>query len=1037
MKKLIFALIVLLIATLPWTARFFEPETVLSVAVIDVTSADEQYKKRAGIYDVLNGLKFVNEDEQAYKADTHFYGVKVDVEKENIDVQTLPLRLDNTDLLYIADVAGIREGELAWGKEDSERMLHSGLTHTMWRTVQSRLKQPEPVTFIAEHSIFSAATELEVQQQVAEYLGVQHSGWKARYFEDLQQATMLKETSQTGSGIVFVHETKDESFAIAYDKPITVEFASEAQQFFNVEQTSKPYSGWFDVIATNGAQQLATFQADFSEQQWSQLIAAGVPDSWTAVAKNEIGSATSYYFAGDFSQQQKASFNIPKFIGYNKVHQWLRKDDAFYWHTYVPMMETILAATEHNEGTAVKPINVEPANEGELSYNARILGDKYEVLQNGKWQPITIKGVNIGMAKPGVFPGEAGIQKEDYTSWLEAIGEMGANTIRIYTIHPPAFYEALKAYNESHEQPIYVFHGVWIDEESLVEALDVYGEPTENFQAEIERVVDLIHGNATLEKRPGHASGKYTADISPYVLGWMLGIEWYPEMVQGTNETHSGKAQFNGEFFETKDASPFEIWLAEQFEFTASYEKEQYGWMRPFSFTNWVTTDLLEHPYEPSENEDMVAVNPNVIYEKGAYEVVGQFAAYHVYPYYPDFLNYTPEYINFKDHRGQNNNYAAYLNDLNAEHRLPIVISEFGIPASRGLTHKNPFGWNQGFIAEDEQGEILVSLYEDILHEEMLGGLIFTWQDEWFKRTWNTMDLDNPDQRPFWSNAQTNEQQFGLLSFDRMTHRIDGDTSDWFGEKPFYEQGDTALYVNSDERYVYLRLDVEDTKFSKDYYPLIYFDTLQQQGNRTYNGIELQAPAEFVLTLKGEQSRVEIDAYYDIFQKLYGQQLELVPFEGSLEKNSGQFNKIEFALNKQMTIPILNKELPFEKYETGKLRRGNGNPDRLDYDSLADYMVNEQDGVVEIRIPWLMLNVTDPGRREIWADIHANDPMSYTTVEGFEIGMQLIKNDSIVQSFPTSEEVKLYAWETWDLPKYEARLKESYYILQQKFTEVE
>ena len=51
-------------------------------------------------------------------------------------------------------------------------------------------------------------------------------------------------------------------------------------------------------------------------------------------------------------------------------------------------------------------------------------------------------------------------------------------------------------------------------------------------------------------------------------------------------------------------------------------------------------------------------------------------------------------------------------------------------------------------------------MYEEIIEEGMLGGLVFTWQDEWFKRTRNTMDYDNPDQRLFWSNAQTNEQQF-------------------------------------------------------------------------------------------------------------------------------------------------------------------------------------------------------------------------------------------------------------------------------------
>ncbi|MRH43354.1 hypothetical protein GH741_11760 [Aquibacillus halophilus] len=53
---------------------------------------------------------------------------------------------------------------------------------------------------------------------------------------------------------------------------------------------------------------------------------------------------------------------------------------------------------------------------------------------------MTIKGVNIGMAKPGHFPGEVAITEEEYYRWFKLIGEMNANTIRVYTIHPPGFY---------------------------------------------------------------------------------------------------------------------------------------------------------------------------------------------------------------------------------------------------------------------------------------------------------------------------------------------------------------------------------------------------------------------------------------------------------------------------------------------------------------------------------------------------------------------------------------------------------------------
>ena len=301
-------------------------------------------------------------------------------------------------------------------------------------------------------------------------------------------------------------------------------------------------------------------------------------------------------------------------------------------------------------------------------------------------------------------------------------------------------------------------------------------------------------------------------------------------MVDNTNKLHSSIGDYSGKYFETKGAKPFEYWLAQQMDTIAEYDMERYNYLRPISFINWPITDILEHPANFYEGDDLVSIDPNIIYTKGEMDLVGQFASYHVYPYFPDFINYEERYLNYIDHRGERNNYAGYLNHLNSGHRLPILIAEFGIPASRGLTHENPFGWNQGFISEKEQGEIVSRLYEDILEENMLGGLIFTWQDEWFKKTWNTMDYDNPTRRPFWSNAQTNEQQFGILSFDSHKIRVDGDTSEWQNEPLYYKDKGVmkGLYVEHDEMYLYIRLDYSDIDNG---YPLILLDVVPDQGN--------------------------------------------------------------------------------------------------------------------------------------------------------------------------------------------------------------
>ena len=66
-----------------------------------------------------------------------------------------------------------------------------------------------------------------------------------------------------------------------------------------------------------------------------------------------------------------------------------------------------------------------------------------------------------------------------------------------------------------------------------------------------------------------------------------------------------------------------------------------------------------------------------------------------------------------------------------------------------------------------------------ILFRRNLGGIVFIWQDEWFKFSWNTTKYDNTEERPHWNNVQVPEQHFGLLSFESHTINVDGDTSDW------------------------------------------------------------------------------------------------------------------------------------------------------------------------------------------------------------------------------------------------------------------
>lgn len=671
-------------------------------------------------------------------------------------------------------------------------------------------------------------------------------------------------------------------------------------------------------------------------------------------------------------------------------------------------------------------------DEDSIQYMSKVDMESFYIYKDNKWQKEFIKGVNMGAAKPGYFPGEFGVVKEDYLRWFKYISDMNSNTIRVYTILKPDFYDALYEYNENADKPLYLIQGVWVNEEDIAKYKDAYNpQILDNFKSDIQAAIDVLHGNKIIKKERGYAYGIYEKDISAYVLGYVLGIEWDPELVVTTNNNNKSKVNYDGKYLYSAEASPFENFLAETGDYCIDYETEKYKMQRPVSFTNWVTTDMLSHPNEPLETEDMVSVNTEHIKKKDSFKT-GLYASYHIYPYYPDAMNYQKDYINFKDSNGKIDTYKAYLRDLKKEHTVPVLVAEFGVPASRGKAHDNiHMGFNQGNVTEKAQGEMNAFMLKDIYEEGYAGALVFAFQDEWFKRTWNTMDFDLSDRRPYWNNQQTNEQHFGLLAFDPgekgSTSYVDGDIKDWEGSSPLYKNSETELYMKSDEAYVYFMVKSSKFNFDKDKL-IIPIDTVLNQGNLSYKGASFNKAADFVISINGkEKSQILVDPYYDSFQYLYAEKIDNIPAVKEYDvKNSGLFMPMYLCINKELYLPEDKVTLPFTKYETGKLQFGNGNPNNSDYNSLTD--VSVKDNVVELRIPWQLLNVMDPSTKMIMNDLHI-DGIKPIKTEGMSVGAVILEDEKT-----KNIEMNLYNWEEWDIPTYHERLKPSYYILKDAFS---
>lgn len=1040
MKRLYLMVVVfLLLIVAPLLLWQFQKKQPVSVAIIDKTVTDTTYREHLGLTWLMNYGKFADS-----QPSDNYVGTQPTTEKEQIR-STLPTNYDAYDMIYIADTYGVYEDDFSDRKHKgrrSEKIL-GGMEDEEWKAIVERLRQPKKSTLVAEYNSFASPTTQQVSDEMTAYLGVKWTGWIGRYFTELDYKKNADipqwvidqygdEWPYEGAGFILVHDKNEQLIVLEQGKEvkgegIKVHMTKEGEKQFGFTKKAD-YHYWFDIVTANyGTDTLAKYDWQLTKAGEQRLKDNKIPLEFAAITKRQRDYNTSYYFAGDYNDVSKVP-SFYKMKGLAKLYEvgTLFAEDSFYWRMYVPVMQSILSSHVSYEPKPLTPKEKQQTYaSAEGPYNARIHDNTFEVWRNNKWESLTIKGVNIGMGKPGYFPGEAAITEEEYYRWFKHIKEMNSNTIRVYTLQPPGFYRALKHFNEGKKEPLYVMHGVWIEEAALADSLDAYGEPTlSQFKAEMERLVDVVHGNRYVPFVAGHAHGMYDTDVSEYISAWIIGIEWYQHMVVNTNQKYATIGQYQGEFFETKDAAPFEHWLAEQMDTLTKYQYEKYQWLTPMSFTNWVTTDILKHEDEPDEDEDIVGVNPNVIYTKGAMKGPGQFASYHVYPYYPDFFNYDEHYLNFIDHRGEKNSYAGYLRDLHEAHRMPILIAEFGVPASRGKTHDNVYGFSQGFNSEKEQGEIIRHLFEDIMAEDLLGGLVFTWQDEWFKRTWNTVDYDDPDRRPYWSNVQTNEQRFGLMAFDKHAVEVDGQYDDWKDVEPLIKTKDATLHVQSDESFLYMKIK------SKSKNPRIILDTVPNQGNTKENdtGDIFPSAVEYIIKLNQQgESRIVQDLYYDYFNFLYAKQLKLMPDRMSnVKKDTGDFSTIDYVLNKAYILPKSKRELPFTWYETGKLREGNSNPTNKDFDSLADY--HQQGDTIELRIPWLLIGATDPSRKMFLGDFITAGEKVDVAITSIDIGLYF-------EGQETPSTLTSYTWNNWDLPQSKERLKASYPIVKKLFGE--
>ena len=641
-----------------------------------------------------------------------------------------------------------------------------------------------------------------------------------------------------------------------------------------------------------------------------------------------------------------------------------------------------------------------------------VVNDGFFYKNGEKQEKMFIAGVNLGVGVPGTMAGELAATKEDYLRWFAQMKDIGFNSLRTYTIHFPRFYEALDEFNKADpDDPIYLFHGIWLDEEDI-ENGDLF-TISDHFDSGIKEAVDVVHGNADIGHRYGRAYGSYETDISNWIAGWIIGREVSPFEVASTNFHNDKVNSFSGEFFKISNCDPAEAWFTERLDILAGYEFEKYGVKRPLSMSSWPTLDPLKHRTEGSLSFEDTNTIDLVNIDDSKFEP-GYFASYHAYPYYPNFMNSEPSYLSYTDSYGINN-YTGYLTELKSYYgKKPLLIAEFGVPSSIGNAHFSVSGMHHGGHDEETQGEYIKRMFETIRDTNCAGGMYFAWIDEWWKRTWITDELDFPyDRRALWHNITAAEQNFGLIAFETDLPEF----------KTVATGGTLINKVEAahDLKYFYLKLSANEKL--KDFVKFqIGFDTYKDDAGESVlpDGTKTDVRSEFALEIDTFSSTLYVtEAYntYGIWHYISGdeQLYRSIPTDGAPWKMVKWINSGEHGSDDNSYL------FPNVDHEIGKFRTFEG---KIENASSHDLVIFDGK-TLTVRIPWTLLHFTDPSTLSVMDDDRETPDREVATTEGIRAVIAI--NDDVL----TTER---YLWEPWEVvPEYHEREKTSYFIVKEFF----
>jgi hypothetical protein len=348
-----------------WKSLPFRP---VEIVIVNKTVPNGEHWEHQSFFWLLNHLKLVHSkgdylkhtDYYGYKPGNGEFGKSLDfVGKSSPEIREIGGRLDH---LYFIDTYGVYERDLN-PNSSTNKKLYGGMVMEDLDLIKSAIAHEK--TVIVEFNTIANPTSKTIRKDFEQLMGIQWSGWIARYFDELDKflntdipewilSNYIEQHGDwdfKGKGVIFIGE-KGAIEVFTYPEMINHKVPLIFSPLQSQEKFALPpkvaYPHWIEINRiSKDYEVISYYDLQPSQLGLQKLENMGLPRYFPATVRKSNGRGHTYYFSGDFAghsiiEPSHRFFAVPWLWRFFYSPEDYSRRDSFFWQYYFPLMKDIL-----------------------------------------------------------------------------------------------------------------------------------------------------------------------------------------------------------------------------------------------------------------------------------------------------------------------------------------------------------------------------------------------------------------------------------------------------------------------------------------------------------------------------------------------------------------------------------------------------------------------------------------------------------------------------------------------------------------------